>query len=137
LTISSYRGNCYDATTNTVYEGYADDNNTIPNSIIVRASKFLLPDGATNQTLKIIDDDDNARDEYLGAFVGNTEDLTVVVPEMKRRANGTSLQSLTLRVMDSSGEEDIVKTTSVLIHHKTYPSSVSVDVVNSSGSHCY
>ena len=133
LTVSSYRGNCYDATTNTVSEGYVND--ITPNALIVRASKFLLPDTPRNQELRIVDGG-NLRTEYLGATVGATEDLTLLVPEMKRLQDRTQPSTLTLQVTDSSEGESIVKTATVNVRHKVYPTAINIDILNANGQHC-
>ena len=135
LTISSFMGNCYNALSNTITEGWV--SNITPNSIIVRASKFLLPDDAVDQTLKIINDNNIEVDNYLGAYVGSTEDLTLLVPEMMRRPNKSQPETITLRVIDRSGATPIHKDITVNLEHKVYPTAINVDVVNASNYHCY
>lgn len=139
ITLSSYRGNCYDAANNIVTEGYADNAQTIPNSLIVRASKFLLPDTPRSQVLQILDDEDEPRGDegYLGAYVGHTEDLTVIIPEMKRRSDRSQPSQLKLQVTDTSEYPPIVKVAAVNIRHKVYPTSINIDILNSNGQHCY
>ena len=127
----------YNPNTNTVTEGYLDASKKSPNYLIVRASRFLLPDADVTKDIFLVINNSEVP-LYQGAKVSNNPDLKLYIPEMSRdRQTKTVPSSLTIRVRDNSATPPVTGEASVNIAHKVYPSSVGVRLLNSSQYKCF